>query len=432
MKHGLKRSLKFVFWGGVSTSFVDTLVVGPTLLAYAALLGAGDITFGFLGAIPYFGNLAHLLSAWLIEHNYSIRKTAFRTAFISRYFLLIAALLAFYPHMPGALFILISALTLKYFIGCISGGVWLPWMKSLIPEKIMGRFFAYRFKYMMITKIICFWGTALLFKYSDLFVSNEIYIYSILFLIAFFVGLFSAWTLSQVDDKKQNISSSLSFKQKIVKSFQNNSFRKLLYTLCFINFSIAFVTPFITIFMLKYLDIPMSTILIFTLIMQLSYTFVVKRLGILADKLGTWKVIQVSIPLLVFSLIPFLFLNQINTVEIVKYLLLGLGHIFLGIATAGITLGINNASLIFVPKKSAAIYLSVNSVLKSFAGGLGSIVAGFILSFCTFTEKLLSNHFSIFYLNRWVFFFTFSILLSIMAYLTITRWKEYLMNKKID
>ena len=156
MKHGLKRSLKFVFWGGVSTSFVDTLVVGPILLAYAALFGAGDIAFGILGAIPYFGNLAHLISAWLIEHNFSIRKTAFRTAFVSRFFLLIAALLAFYPQMPGALIILISALTLKYFIGCISGGLWLPWMKSLIPSKMMGRFFSFFFVFWLLEIMISY------------------------------------------------------------------------------------------------------------------------------------------------------------------------------------------------------------------------------------------------------------------------------------
>jgi len=428
MKHGLKRSLKFVFWGGVSTSFVDTLVVGPILLAYAALFGAGDIAFGILGAIPYFGNLAHLISAWLIEHNFSIRKTAFRTAFVSRFFLLIVALLAFYPQIPGALIILISALTLKYFIGCISGGLWLPWMKSLIPSKMMGRFFAFRFKYMMVAKILCFWGTALLFKYSQYLVSNEIYIYSILFLVAFFIGLFSAWTLLQVDDKKQNITSSLSFMQKIKESFQNTSFKRLTCALSFVNFTIAFITPFVTVFMLKKLEIPVSTILIFTLIMQLSYTFVIKHLGKIADKKDTWKVMQLSLPLLVVSLIVLLLLNQLNTGIVGIYFLLGLGHIFLGIATAGITLGINNASLIFVPKKSAAIYLSVNSVLKSFAGSIGSVLAGFTLSLCTLLEKYTPNGLPIFFLNRWSFFFIFSILIAGTSYLIISKWKNYMKN----
>ena len=110
MKRNLRRSLKYVFWGGVSISAADTLLVGPTLLGYAALFGAGDISFGILGAIPYFGNLAHMFSAYLLERNFSVRKTAFYTAFISRFFLFVAILLAFKPMMPGALAILILSL----------------------------------------------------------------------------------------------------------------------------------------------------------------------------------------------------------------------------------------------------------------------------------------------------------------------------------
>ena len=159
---------------------MDTLVVGPTLFAYASFLGAGDLAFGILGAIPYFGNLAHLFSAWLIERHFSVRKTAFLTAFISRFLLLIVALLSLKPDMFGALEILIVTLLLYYLIDCISGGVWLPWMKALIPTHIMGCFFSYRFKYMMIAKIICFWLSAFLLKYTVSFVpkEKEIYIYA--------------------------------------------------------------------------------------------------------------------------------------------------------------------------------------------------------------------------------------------------------------
>ena len=429
LKSNLKRSLFYVFWGGVSTSAVDTLVLGPTLFAYAMFFGAGDISFGILGAVPYFGKLTHLFSAWLIEHHFSVRKTAFYTAFISRFFLLIAALLAFVPNMPGALEILILILTLTYLIGCISGGVWLPWMKALIPTPIMGRFFSYRLKYMMVAKILCFWLSALLLKYGISFVSkkNEIYIYAFLIFIAFLISLFSAWTLSQIEDKKASSSSSLSFIKKIKKCFANNLFRRLLFSLSFINFSSAFITPFITVFMLKHQNIPMPTILMLTLIMQLSYTFVIKKLGKMSDKYDILKVLKFSIPLLLLSLFFFLAVNQITLNLYSKYLILGIGHIILGIATAGITLGINTTCLIYIPKEFSSIYLSVNSVFTSFVGGLASILAGFLLSFCTFIEE---NGYVPSPYNRWSIFWGISILMCIIAYNVTVNLKKSLSLKK--
>lgn len=431
MKRNLRRSLKYVFWGGVSISAADTLLVGPTLLGYAALFGAGDISFGILGAIPYFGNLAHMFSAYLLERNFSVRKTAFYTAFISRFFLFVAILLAFKPMMPGALAILILSLSLYYLIGCISGGVWLPWMKDLIPQRIMGSFFSFRFKYMMVAKIICFWFAALVFKYSKLLVSkeNEIFVYVILLLIAFLIGLFSAWTLSQVEDKKRISTNSLSFCGKIGECLRNKAFRKLVFSLSFINFTVAFITPFMTVFMLKNLDIPMSTILIFTFIMQLSYTFVIKRLGKMANNSDILKVLTFSIPFLFCSSFLFLILNQITKNVYVENAFLTIGHIVFGIATAGVTLGINNASLTYVPKKMSAIYLSLNSVLKSFAGCIGSIFAGLILSWATLVEKNIFTGYEN-YCNRWTLFWLFSILICGMSYLTSIRLRKYYITKK--
>ena len=63
----LNKSLDYVFRGGFATSAMDSLAVGSTLTAYALLLGAGNFAIGFLGAIPFIGNMAHILSSYLIE-----------------------------------------------------------------------------------------------------------------------------------------------------------------------------------------------------------------------------------------------------------------------------------------------------------------------------------------------------------------------------
>ena len=246
-------------------------------------------------------------------------------------------------------------------------------------------------------------------------------------MIAFIIGLFSAWTLSQVEDKKMLSISSYSFIQKIKKCFQNTMFIKLLFSLSLINFSVVFMMPFVTLFMLKFLEIPMSTILIFTLIMQLSYTFVIKTWGKIADKKDTLKILETSIPLLLLSLFVFLGINQLTLSIYSLYSILGIGHIVLGIATAGITLGINNASLIYIPKESSNIYLSVNSVLKSFAGGIAFILAGITLSLCTFLEN---QQYLKLYCNKWTLFWGVSIIICILVYYVTLILKNSLSSCK--
>ncbi len=410
----IKRSLSYVFWGGVATSAMDTLAVGPTLIAYAAFFGAGNIAFGILGAVPYFGNLIHLFVAWLIEKGLSVRQISFWSSFVSRPFYLFAALLALNPNMTGALFLLILFLSATYLIGCMAGGAWLPWMKILVPKRLMGRFFSHRFKYMMLAKIICFLCASFFLKYvHENYPEKEIYAYATLLVFAFIIGLYGAYTFINVKDCKIPTKGDISFLQKLRLTLRNKPFQHLLNALSMLNFSQAFITPFITVFMLRRFDIQMSIILVLTLVLQIVYMMTIKTWGKIADRQGPVSILLLSIPLFILSLIGLILLNQLNlSVGYILYFLLTILHVLLGIATAGLTLGINNTSLLFVPEKMSAIYLSVNSAVKSFAGAFGSIIAGISLTLCTTVENsLLSNSVK----SGWTSFYMIAILLCILA-----------------
>ncbi len=392
-KHpSLQKSLSYVVRGGVATSAMDTLAVGPTLMAYATFFGAGNLAFGILGAIPYLGNLIHLLAAWMIEKGWSVRRISYWASFLSRPFYLLAALLAFRPSMPGALTLLIFFLSATYLIGCIAGGAWLPWMKVLVPNALMGRFFSHRFKYMMLAKIICFLGASFFLQYiHNTYPDQEIYAYAVLLILAFIIGLYGAYTLLHVRDCSIPIQSDIPFFQKLRQTLKNKPFRHLLSSLSLLTFSQAFITPFITVFMLNRLNIQMSCILLLTLISQVMYMITVQTWGKMADRKGSVLILLLSIPLFIFVLLGLIWLNRASGLnDYSTYGSLFVLHALLGIATAGLTLGINNTSLLFVPDQMSAIYLSVNSTMKSLAGTLGSLSAGLTLSVCTTIEKGLS------------------------------------------
>ncbi len=409
----LHRSLDYVFRGGVATSAMDSLAVGSTLIAYALLLGAGNVAIGILGAIPFIGNMIHLFASYLIEKGVSAKKIALISSFAARPFYLIAALLCFFPNAPWAVPVLIISLLFSYLIGSMCGGAWMPWMKALIPAKLMGKFFSHRFKWMMIAKIACFIFAFALVKIATPYKNGELYSYAFLIFLAFLISLYGAYTFIHVEDKKIETKPDMSFIKKVAHTFKNKPFAKLLTALSVLNFSTSFITPFLTVFMLKNLNVPMSTIIALTLLQWFVYTFVVKKWGKMSDKKGPEKILIASIPIFIFCTLVFLGLNIFPVQGILLLGILIFVNILLGISTAALALGINNTSLLYMPKDMSSVYLSVNSVFKSFAAALGSIIAGYALQeFAALADILSINNQELF---QWNMFYLTTIILCLLS-----------------
>lgn len=424
MKHNeqLHKSLDYVFRGGVATSAMDSLAVGSTLTAYALLLGAGPIAIGILGAIPFIGNMIHLFASYLIEKGISAKKIALYSSFLARPFYLIAAMLCFFSTSSWAVPVLIISLLCSYLIGSMCGGAWMPWMKVLIPARLMGKFFSHRFKWMMIAKIICFIFAFCLVKIATPYPNGELYSYAFLIFLAFLISLYGAYTFIHVDDKKIPTKPEMPFTKKITHTFKNKPFSRLLIALSVLNFSTNFITPFLTVFMLKNLNVPMSTIIALTLLQWIVYTFVVKKWGKISDRKGPEKILIASIPIFIISTLIFMGLNLYPLQGTLLLIVLVFVNILLGISTAALALGMNNTSLLYMPKDMSSVYLSVNSVFKSFAAALGSIVAGYaLLGF----EKL-SNILSISQktLFQWNMFYLTTIILCILSIYLLKKVKK--------
>lgn len=427
LKPPLRISLNNVFYGGIATSAMDTLATGPFLIAYALMFGAGNIAIGFLGSIGFVGNLMHLYSAWLIEQGKTPKQISVFFSALSRPFYLIAALLAFWAGSSWALAALIVCFSCTYMIGSVAGGAWLPWMKSLVPAKLMGRFFSHRFKWMMIAKMVCYGAGALLIYYFEKNLPNyTIFAYSILLSIAFLIGIYGVMTLTRVENKEVNYQPSESFLKKTLKTFANAPFRRLLLFLGVLNFAINFVTPFMTVFMLKSLDLAMPYVIILTIISQTTHALTVKYWGKLADKKNCQSIIRRSTPIFMGCIALFLVCNYISSAKLILGIL-AFSHILLGIGQSALTLGMNNISLLHIPHQDASLYLSVNSVFKSFTSAIGSIIAGIILAGLEWTGGLVSKTFDL-SLNgtslEWTLFFIISIGLFFMTFPLLKKVDE--------
>lgn len=411
----LRPSFDNIIYSGIATDAMFAFIGGPLLIAYALMFGAGNITVSLLGNLEFIGVIVYILSAYLLDKGYSVKKTSVISAAVSRLFYLFLALLAFFPKNNFSLTILVLSILTATIFGSLCGGAFYPWMKGLIPQKLMGSLFGKRYRWMTTANLICYIFALVLLKLFERYAPDTIIIaYSILFFLAFFVGEYATYALTKIQDITIEKNNTAPFYKKILSSFKNKFFVILCSFLGIVNFVICFVSPFLTVFLLKQIGLEISTVIFLTLISQLAYIFSssywikqINRDGCLSLlKKGTLLYI-----LFIMLLYTCAYLNK----NVVLYVLI-IAHLILGSARFAVKLSTNNLPLEVIPKKDAPVYFSVINLFKGASALLAGTTAGICL---TFFEQLFNNSY-----YAWFMFWMIGILLCSITFFFYSFIKE--------
>jgi len=116
------------------------------LTGFALLLGANSFQLGVLGALPFVGQLAQFVGAYLEERAGNRRSLVLFGTLSGR---LIWALLLCLPFLgalgpAGQLAIFFVGLACSYALNGIAGNAWLSWMSDLVPPRERGSYFGLR------------------------------------------------------------------------------------------------------------------------------------------------------------------------------------------------------------------------------------------------------------------------------------------------
>jgi len=374
----LRRSLNNVVYNGVAVESLNTLACGPILTAYIMMFGGGPVAVGFLGSIEFFGWLSHLFSSYLINKGEKVKLISLRYSACSRIFYLMAALLAFVHTSHWALYALIFCFSANYLIGGVSGGAFYPWMKSLIPQKLMGRFFAERCRWMMVANMLCYGFSAAVIYLCERYLPDHIiYAYAALLAIAFFLGAYSVYTLFYVKNAEIERIPNKSFLSGIVYAVHSKILLMLCLFLSLVNFSTSFVTPFFTVFMLKKVGLTMPIVILLTVLSQLIYIISTNYWAKKINKKGSVSVLGYGSVLYILILLLFIYCMYVPFT--MSLFFLAVIYALLGFARFAIKLGANNMPLLWVPRKNSHIYLSLINVARAIGSAISGIVAGVVL-----------------------------------------------------
>lgn len=401
----LRKSLYNSFYNGLNDSCLKALTTGPLLTAFAVALGAGDITLGFLAATIPFCSLMYLPVAYFLEKGTDLKKFTVYCSLAARPFMFLAAITAFFTPSPTILTFFVISYFLSYLFNTAQGAAFWPWMKELVPPAIINIYLAKRIRYIMLVKLITVTlATFTLNFVQDTSPHNELKVYGIFFIIATIFGLFASWNLYCVQPKSLSvIRHKLSFFNKICFAFRNKSFKSLLWTLSLINIAYNFMFSFFTVYVLTGLGLSADIMLALTLLSQIIDFMTIEKWSNRVKKSNVFSVmIQASLLFcLSIALLFIINLVHLNIPQTCILAVLVLVYTFLGLASSGLMLAINDAAISFVPRKMSAIYISVCNTARFSAAALASFSAGFSLNFLkmNFDKQ-----------NAWTIFFIISAL----------------------
>jgi MFS family permease len=378
----VRSGLKLVIVDGLAAEAMITLTSGAFLVAMALLLGANNFQIGLLAALPTFTNLFQLLSIWLVRHYNNRRAVAVICTLLARLPLLGIGVIPLLFGGETAIQTLIIFLFLHYFFGSIAGPSWNSWIKDLVPHQTLGAYFARRSSYTQILNVGLSLALALLLDHIKREnPQQELITYAMLFSAAGVIGIAGALFLARVQEPESYVT-----KENIFRLFRRplrdrNFVRLMTFNSAWV-FALNIATPFFTVYMMKTLGLSLPYIIALTITSQLASIFTIRIWGTFADKYSNKTIIAIGAPLYIICIIGWCFVGIYSRMY-AQLALLGVIHIFTGIATAGINLSLTNIGLKLAPKEDAIVYLSARNMITAFFSSLAPLIGGQIADYFT-------------------------------------------------
>jgi MFS family permease len=378
-KHDIESGLRYFMKDAVATQIMTSLT-GPTfIIAFAIMLGASNLIIGLLIAIPFLTQLIQIPAIYLVE-TYRIRRAIYiYAATTSRLFWLVLVLIPFLLSFGIALLLLVLGILLRSAFAAVSTCSWNSWMHDLVPQKELGDFFSSRLTISTTLAVPLTLIAGFCIDYLNIAIPTHVLFgFSFFFFIAFLAGLVGVLFISRISEPQMpEISSNSHFYKRIQEPLKDHNFKNLILFLSIWNFALNFAAPFFTVYMLIRLSFPLSWVLAFSVLNQLTSIVFLRIWGRLTDRMSNKSVLSVTGPLLMVTIFAWTF-TTLPTPHLFTLPLLFLIHILMGISSAGVTLASGNIALKLAPKGHATTYLAATSIANSIAAGIAPLIAGLL------------------------------------------------------
>tara|TARA_R110002096_G_scaffold393074_8_gene588111 strand:+ start:5061 stop:6629 length:1569 start_codon:yes stop_codon:yes gene_type:complete len=381
----LERGLRNLILDGVCSQSMGVLTGGAFLVAFALQMGASNFVVGFFAAIMPLCQLLQIPSILLVEKFRKRKPLVVIPVIIARAAWLFVPFLPFW--FPEAVRVpLLVALLFWYFALSVPAGcAYNSWIRDLIPEERFSSFFGKRWATITLAGAILTLLTSFAVAPLKAWTGSEIMPYSIILGLGGVLGIFGSVFLMRIPEPKAAPSTSQSPWELLAEPFRSPDFRKLLYFTGPWNFALNMAAAFFGVYLLKRLEVDISTVIFLAVSSQFVNVFFFKVWGNLADRWNNRSALLVAGQLFFFSVLlwPFTTMPEKHAYTLPLLILI---HVLVGISTAGVNLCVGNLALKSAPKGKATAYLASNTVVAGIAATLGPLLGGLLGDFFVQSE----------------------------------------------
>lgn len=372
----VQRGLRMLLVEGACGQVMLVLTTGAFLIAFALLLGASNKVIGLLAAIGPVSQVFQVPAIYLVERSRLRKMLTVNAVLLSRVMWLFIAVLPFVVPRGYRIPTFLGLLILHFSLGAVGGCAFNSWIRDVVPERIMGSFFARRMAIATaVGAVLSLVGAVGIDAFKHYF-ENEMNAYSILFIVGALFGLGGAGFIARMPEPRMPAVGTADIRRTLAQPLKDTNFRQLIIFLGWWSFAVNLAAPFFAVYLIKEVGLTMTWMLGLGVLSQLMNVMFFKVWGSLADRLSNKSVLAVTGTMFFFTFVlwPFVLLPEryVLTLPILMVI-----HLLAGISTAGVALCASNLTLKAAPYGKATAYLAINGLICGLAATVAPILGGF-------------------------------------------------------
>lgn len=267
----LAQGLRMLTAEGIASMALTSVTTSGLLAAFMLALGANNFQIGIMASIGAIFQPLQIPAILLVER-LRRRKAIVLLSWLPAQLLWIPmALIPVLVAVPSgpAVSMLLVLLGIRSALSALTNCAWNGWMRDLIPQSVLGRFYSRRLALSTIAAIAFGLAGAFFvdFWQGRASAENEIFGYTFVLLCgAIFLGLASpAFMTRMPEPAMQPLMGRLpSLRQMLATPFRDRNFRQLMNFLFLWGFAINLAVPFLAVYMLQRLGFSLTAVIALT------------------------------------------------------------------------------------------------------------------------------------------------------------------------
>lgn len=432
----IRNGLRWMVFEGAASIGFGSITGSGFLAAYALILGANNLQIGFLAALPFIGQPMQIPLIMLVERLKRRKLLAFSSWVVAQIIWVPIALIPVFINIPSASSVsaLMLLVALRSVLSAMTNLNLQSWTRDLVPQPMRGRFVSRRLMFGTLFSIVFGLGSGV---FVDLWgnANGAALGYTVVLLFGtVFIGMASPIFMMLVPEPlmQPSDSSHLTIVETLLMPLHNKNFRTLMRFFLFSTFARNLAVPFFAVYMLQRIGLPLTTVMILTVLSQLANVLFLRIWGPMVDRLGGKVILSLCSSLFFLATLGWTFTTLPDRYWLTLPLLVIL-HVFVGIASAGINVATGMLNMKLAPKGNTMPYLVGGSLSASIGGALGPLLGGRFADFFSVRSLNISIEWidptrtvqlPAFSLTGYDFLFALAVVLGVMSFITLSRVEE--------